>query len=632
MLSTTIPSRPGRRPVLSPLAKTLFYIHFSTLVAMLTGCGGGSNSDSQVDAGDNGTATQEQGEVALYMTDAEGDFVSYVVDVESISLIKANGAQVETLPLNTRIDFAEYTDLTEFFTLQTLPAGVYTQVKLNLDYSDASIIVQDENGETHTASVVDTDGQTVTEYSVQVQLPDAEPLVIKKGVPAKLSMDFDLDASNTVLSYDPAVVEVEPILLATATLDTTREHRARGTLISVDTTLQTFSMALKPFRHSTGTFGNVSVQVNENTDYDINGVTSEGSGGLTTLSALAADTPIIVFGTVTDAHTFTASHVLAGSSIPWLGRDSARGVVIARDGDVLTLRGSHIERANGSITFYDNIQVNLGDATHVTGMAGGSGTLDKNDVSIGQRVIAFGSMSGETAGQFVMDATQGHVTMMMNLIKGEVISVNPLQIDLRWINGRRISLFDFTGTGSSTEENSDPNQYEIATSSMNLDTLAIGDWVKVRGYPAEFGSAPEDFAAQTLININTEQRAAAMNVHWQGMGSATPFLSVSDSSIVLNLADANQRVILAGIPLDGVDAAETSVTLDPLGDAGNGLYAIKMSGQPAIQLFKHFADYSQAMNTRITEGAHLKRITSLGRYDQTTDAMHAAVITSRFIP
>jgi hypothetical protein len=52
--------------------------------------------------------------VVIALTDAEGDFASYTVDVLSLTLTTANGAVVETLPLSTRVDFARYTDLTEF--------------------------------------------------------------------------------------------------------------------------------------------------------------------------------------------------------------------------------------------------------------------------------------------------------------------------------------------------------------------------------------------------------------------------------------------------------------------------------------------------------------------------------------
>ena len=65
--------------------------------------------------------------MTIGVRDAAGDFVSYAVDVTSLRLVRGNGDVVETVPLTTRIDFAEVADLTEFFTVATVPAGIYSQ-------------------------------------------------------------------------------------------------------------------------------------------------------------------------------------------------------------------------------------------------------------------------------------------------------------------------------------------------------------------------------------------------------------------------------------------------------------------------------------------------------------------------
>ncbi len=61
------------------------------LALALSGCGGGGGTGDVSDSG----------EVVIALTDAEGDFASYTVDVLSLTLTKANGAVVETLPLST---------------------------------------------------------------------------------------------------------------------------------------------------------------------------------------------------------------------------------------------------------------------------------------------------------------------------------------------------------------------------------------------------------------------------------------------------------------------------------------------------------------------------------------------------
>ncbi|MCG7993619.1 MAG: DUF4382 domain-containing protein [Candidatus Thiodiazotropha lotti] len=105
-----------------------------SLLLLLAGCGGGGSSDTTSE-----TSTDESGRLVIGVTDAPGDFSSYTVDVVSMTLTKQSGAIVDTLPLNTRIDFAQYTDMTEFITAATVPAGRYVKAEMVVDYSNAEI-------------------------------------------------------------------------------------------------------------------------------------------------------------------------------------------------------------------------------------------------------------------------------------------------------------------------------------------------------------------------------------------------------------------------------------------------------------------------------------------------------------
>ena len=86
--------------------------------------------------------TDEEGVVAIGLTDAQGDFLTYTVDVTSLTLTKADSTFVQTLPQRTRVDFAQIVDLTEFVTGATIPAGTYVSATLNLDYTNADIQVE----------------------------------------------------------------------------------------------------------------------------------------------------------------------------------------------------------------------------------------------------------------------------------------------------------------------------------------------------------------------------------------------------------------------------------------------------------------------------------------------------------
>ena len=84
--------------------------------AILTPGGGGNNPPPACDA-------TSCGDVVIGLTDAEGDFLSYAVDVVSIKLEKANGDTVQALPTRQRVDFADLVNVTEFVTSATIPNG-----------------------------------------------------------------------------------------------------------------------------------------------------------------------------------------------------------------------------------------------------------------------------------------------------------------------------------------------------------------------------------------------------------------------------------------------------------------------------------------------------------------------------
>src|SRR5258708_10154999 len=79
------------------------------------------------------SSTDEEGVVGISLTDTAGDFLSYTVDVTSLTLTKADGTVA--LPLRTRVDFARLVDLTEFVTAVTIPSGNYVRATLNLHYT-----------------------------------------------------------------------------------------------------------------------------------------------------------------------------------------------------------------------------------------------------------------------------------------------------------------------------------------------------------------------------------------------------------------------------------------------------------------------------------------------------------------
>lgn len=583
------------------------------LLALLSACGGGGSSAAPVPP----PAQPETGELALTVTDAPGDFVAYIVDVTSIRLERANGDSVETLPLDTRIDFTQLADVSEFLTVATVPAGIYESITVSLDFSAAEILVQNAAGEAVAADVVDAAGDPVTTLDVSLSLADGSTIRVTPATVRGVSLDFDLDASNSIEDgVDPPVVTVEPVLLAVPELEADREHRLRGLLAEVDEAAGSVTLAVRPFRHRGGAFGELAFAVDEDTTYEIDGEVFEGGVGLEALAELGQDTPVVAQGTVTDG-TLLAARVIAGSSVFWSDADVVHGVVRARDGAALTLGGVAVEFADGRFSFRREITVLLGDDTVVTAPGESAGALDQLDVSVGARIAA----SGEFVDDLTLDAATGRVRLLVSRLWGDVVQTSPLVVDLHLLNGRLPQAFDFTGTGVTAAEDADPVAYEIDAVSLGLLDLEPDDLVQVRGLVNRFGFAPPDFTARTVTDVATEARGATAAVAWPG-GSATPFLATAPRRLDLDLDTARAVLKLKGhlrdLPFEPDDLALVAP------QDGDGIYAVAERGADALTLYRSFADAVDAMMALLDSGATLHRFTGHGRYTQSSGELTTA--------
>lgn len=599
---------------------TLFWmilIGFGLMITGLYGCGDASDPDK----------TGETGQVIISLTDDAGDFINYKVKIIALTLIKANGATVETLPLETNVDFAQYTDMTEFLTAATVPSGVYTKARLKLDYSEADIIVENENGEEVLVdSIEDEDGNSFETIEVSVRLSDHNRLVIAPGIPAHLSFDFDLKASNEVVFEDESVVlTVHPVLLAEVDVETSRAHRVRGPLKSVSVDDNSFKVIIRPFFHTLSggieRFGTLKVISKPETVYEINGGQYEGQAGLSELAQQTPLTAIIAIGELLfNPPRFEAREVYAGSSVPGGENDVITGNVIARSGNNLTIRGATLFRSSGSVIFNSTQIILLGDNTTVSRqLSAEPGSIA--DISVGQKIMAFGVLNDE---ENQIDATSGHIRLLLTTLKGIVVDNSTdsrLIVDLNSIDGRRTGLFDFSGTGTGTGNDADPENYEINTGDLALDDFGAGTPVKIRGFVNAFGLAPPDFAAQTIVGVANVR--AILKAGWFP-AEPDAFQSLSSDSIVLDPDEYGylHHVFQAGVITD-LDSFENGAQLVPP-ESDFGVFAITQNH--TVQVHTSFENFSTDLAERLGENAAVKHLTAVGAFDG-----NSAVLTSRRI-
>jgi len=605
----------------------------AALLCLLTACGGGSGGASVAAAGGDPIpqdCLDDCGIVYVGLTDADGDYLRYELDVLSLTLERSDGTIIETLPLRTRVDFAQYVDLTEFLTAATAPPGVYTSSTITVDYRGAEVLVE-KDGVAVEATVQDPAGLSPGRISVPLELDTDIPLRVRPGLPSWITLDFDLQASNTVdLTVSPPIVTADPFLIADPDLFDEKTRRARGPLLEVDVSASNFQIVLRPFRMRAGDFGRLAVQAGDDTTFEIDGEMYAGGDGLRALEALGAGTPTLSVGVVNRAdRVFRASEIYAGSSVPGASQDAARGYVLARDGDELTLRAAVVERMDDGLALYrDRLTVLLTDATRVLKARHPDEALETNVISPAQRVQVLGQLEEADDGSHTLIASV--VRMIPSHLAGAVNTAQTgyLSMDLQTIGNSPATEFDFSGTGISEEFDAVAEDYELATGDLNTVGLESGTPVKAAGFGRPFGMAPEDFDAFTLADFAASR--ARLVFGWVEPGSVSPFLSIGNDGLVLDPDDPTlgerHHVAQAGIHTD-VLAAGVPPTVLPDGQ-GRGLYAIGAghhSSRPRrVAIYADFADFTQALAEQLDGEQTLRGLYGIGYWGPATAEFSAA--------
>jgi uncharacterized protein DUF4382 len=635
---------------------------------LVNACGGGASTSM------NPPPPANTGTAMVTLTDMPGDFLSYMVNVVSLKLTRSDGTTVETVPATTTVDFAQLVDLSEVISAQQVPAGEYTGVALTLDYSSAAIVIDNGaggitvpaanivNGASNNPLVSPNNQMTVT-----LQLPSGSPLVITSGTVSHLALDFNLSASNTVApasitsstAASAVMVTVNPVLVASLTPDVTRPIRVRGPLVSVTNTSSQTSYTVKVFPFFTDAddgMGQVVVYTTTTTAFTINGTAYTGNAGLTALAAVPTGTMTLALGTFDrTARTFTAAQVFAGTSVPGAGLDSVEGTVVARSGDVLTVRHAFFEPEGGGgvqggvvmsasgtndsamstmggsamgtnmgandFGFFGGVMVTVASTTMVT-EDGQSGTFGPQDISVGQHLQAFGKAGTDSSGNRTLDASSGSVRLMVTRAWGQFSSATGgvVTMNLQALDGLPPAAFNFAGTGT-TGNDATASAYSVSVpTALPLPTLSPGFPIAFDGFVTPFGSAPPDFAAETLVNFATAN--ARLHLEWMTPGPTAPFVSpLSASNVMMTQAtvqSAAEHVAFIGPVMEDPGSVSAGLSFVPNTGSSNMMFAIghRMSWQ--FQVYSTFGDFITALTADLNGTTQLLRVDAVGPYDMST--------------
>ncbi len=590
------------------------------LISLLIGCNSSSTPEEPVVVEDKCETTDEDsenencGKLLLGLTDADGDFLAYQVEVTALDLTRRDGTQVSTLPVAQTLDFTDYVEMTELMTSATVPNGIYTSGSITINYVGADIQVE-KDGLAESAVMVDADGNALSSATLQIQLDGDRPLVIAHGRPALLEVDFNLAASHQVdLEASPIAVTTEPFLIAEVDPVMNKEFRIRGPLIRTNEDESFFRIAVRPGHRHDGRHGGANVFIDDETNFEINGETFVGNEGLAQMATLEQGSATVSFGVFSrEEGQFTAQVVMAGSSVPGFDSDFAKGVIRAREGNQLSVHGVALIRENGQRQYVENLSVTLGDNTRVVKSRRADQAVTIADLSVGQAVTVMGNAT-ETDDGWVLDASEGGVKMRLTYASGHSLaSDSGLVLDLQALQARRPALYDFSGTGIAPEFDANPAEYQVATSSLNLGSIEAGDPVRVAGYVRAFGQAPEDFDAVTVADYS--QGRSQLWLNWPDDTDGVAFSEITESSMVINLqADGVYKLIQGGIRTD-LSSFEQAVTIVPFGD--RGIYTLRMGD--SVFAFSNFADFSLELQQKLEEGMSIDLAHGLGGF--ATDAV-----------
>ncbi|MDE2306014.1 MAG: DUF4382 domain-containing protein [Gammaproteobacteria bacterium] len=608
-------------------------------ISALAACGSGGGPMGAAPGGSAPAACTGCGGTMISLTDAPGDFLSYIVNVVSLQLTRADGTVVQALPVTTKVDFAQLVNLSEIVSTAQIPAGQYTSASITLDYAGATIVV--DNGTTGVTIAANQiiDGTTSqplaspnpTQMTLKLSLPANSPFVVTPGTVAHLALDFNLAASNAISpsTTAPTTVTVTPTLTGSLVPDTTKQERMRGGLVSVDTGASTYTIDVHPFDDDSGNSGQATVTTSATTSYTINGTGYTGAAGLAQLATLAAGTMTVAYGTLDrSTMTFTASSVLAGSSVFGSGHDGVVGTVLSRSGNTLTVANGEEEHSDlaGSTAFVHQITVTVGMNTAVSEL-GQSGAFTTQDISVGQLAQFSGTLGQDASGNPTLDATAGSALLMPSRVSGTVASVSGtvVTLALQSINGSAPSAFNFAGTGSGASSDAVASAYTVQLpAAISPSSLTSGAPVRFYGFVTPFGAAPPDFVA--LSSVDFANADVQVLIRWSSPGQTAPFSTLTSSGASISptvLSAAAEFEMRYGFTPITAASLSGGLNFAPDAAAANPKFLIVHRVTEQADSFTTFDAFVTALTSDLNGSTTLVGLAANGPYDGSSATVSA---------
>jgi hypothetical protein len=606
--------------------------------------------------------------VTMTSTASTDNFLTYQVALVSVQLQSSgSGAGLAVLPASTTVDLATLTNLSEVLGATPISKGNYTSAVITLDYSAAQIVYDNGSVDGVALTPVGANGKPLGQVKLTVTFDPSDSFSISSKGASQLSLDFNLAASN-VVDLANNTVTVTPLIAASAMPIDSKPVRIRGALASVsnsaaatDTadTVDTsdteglFTTDVMPFNSIAKGTGALAIVPSDSTNYEINGSASTGSTGLGQLGALNTGTLTVAYGTLVAADqavttttdgitsttatggsstvTFSATQILAGSSVQGSGFDRVSGVVMARSGDTLSIEDGTVVANDGTVSFIaGTTTVIMGANTLITAI--GPNSVDINSlqqVSVGSVIDAFGVLDSQASTSAVLDVSAGRVRLDPVMASGLVVATDAatpdgttgLNLNLAYLGGRAIAPFDFTDSDVVA------NPYVVDTTNLDLTNSTVNAPVIATGMTGSFGVTPSDFVATSLLDPTTIN--AVLAVDW-GSGTASPFTVYNSTAITVDAKNTSigaRHQIQIGAQTIEIVQLTTYPIIEPSQTTSNTVYTIGHSAKATTENFNTYAAFITQLQTELAGGTLATGMTAVGQYTTASYTLEATSVT-----
>jgi hypothetical protein len=318
------------------------------------------------------------------------------------------------------------------------------------------------------------------------------------------------------------------------------------------------------------------------------------------------------------AGRFNLQYVVAGSTLEDNYTEGITGDVIARNGNLLTLRGATLILTTDNTFGYQTADCNvlLGPGTIVTADDNPLlKNLNESSIAVGDHIAARGVLAQASSGacglSIVGEAVElnstgtsatntGSARLQQSEAWGTLVAAAPANVvmDLSSIDYWPAAVYSFAGNGATAPV---PTAFSVNTEGLTLPAGTVpGDPVWVSGYASAFGQAPPDYLSFALNNELSVQTAggslgggvpttpgngvcgvgsqvcnpAVLSVNWT-LGTTTPFTTFSDESFIIDLSNTaiTTATIQIGPELITMESLPSSPVIVPTPNATTQTFA-----------------------------------------------------------